>query len=160
MKVFEHSINLKNQENDIHPSLPQLKGKDPEGNEFSFTNHYMVRNNHPFFGICGEFHFSRYNCDEWEDELIKMKMAGVNIVPTYVIWNHHEEIKGHFDWTGNKDLRRFILLCKKHSIDVILRIGPWDNGEARNGGFPDWLYAEPLVTRSNDKRYLGYVKNL
>lgn len=160
MKVFEHSINLKNQENDIHPSLPQLKGKDPKGNEFSFTNHYMVRNNHPFFGICGEFHFSRYNCDEWEDELIKMRMAGVNIVPTYVIWNHHEEIKGHFDWTGNKDLRRFILLCKKHSIDVILRIGPWDHGEARNGGFPDWLYAEPLVTRSNDKRYLGYVKNL
>lgn len=160
MKVFEHSINLKNQESDIQPALPQLHGKDPNGNEFSFTNHYMVRNNHPFFGICGEFHFSRYNCDEWEDELIKMKMAGINIIPTYVIWNHHEEVKGHFDWTGNKDLCRFILLCKKHSIDVILRIGPWDHGEARNGGFPDWLYAEPLVTRSNDKRYLGYVKKL
>ncbi|WP_201307527.1 beta-galactosidase [Companilactobacillus farciminis] len=160
MKTFEHSIDLRNQVNDIHPALPQLHGKDPQGNEFSFTNHYMVRDNHPFFGICGEFHFSRYNCDEWEDELIKMKMGGINIIPTYVIWNHHEEIKGHFDWTGNKDLRRFILLCKKHNIDVILRIGPWDHGEARNGGYPDWLYAEPLVPRSNDKRYLMFVKKL
>lgn len=160
MKTFEHSIDLRNQVNDIHPALPQLHGKDPQGNEFSFTNHYMVRDNHPFFGICGEFHFSRYNCDEWEDELIKMKMGGINIIPTYVIWNHHEEVKGHFDWTGNKDLRRFILLCKKHNIDVILRIGPWDHGEARNGGYPDWLYAEPLVPRSNDKRYLMFVKKL
>jgi len=160
MKNIENSIDLRHQVNDIHPALTQLHGKDPEGNEFSFTNHYMVRNNHPFFGICGEFHFSRYNCDEWEDELIKMKMAGINIIPTYVIWNHHEEIKGQFDWTKNKDLRRFILLCKKHDLDVILRIGPWDHGEARNGGFPDWLYSEPLVVRSNDPRYLKYVKQL
>lgn len=157
---IENVINLKSIKNDVHEALPQLHGVDPNGNEFSFTNHYMVRDGHPFFGICGEFHFSRYNCDEWEDELIKMKMGGVNIVPTYVIWNHHEEVKDQFIWSGNKDLRRFVKLCKKHGLDVILRIGPWDHGEVRNGGYPDWLYGEPLEVRSNDKLYLHYVEKL
>lgn len=157
MKQTLNTIDLRNQIDDIHPALPQLHGVDPTGKTFSFTNRYMVFNDQPFFGICGEFHFSRYNCDEWEDELIKMKMSGINIVPTYVIWNHHEEIKGRFDWSGNKDLRRFIKLCQKHQLYVILRIGPWDHGEVRNGGFPDWLYGEPLTVRSNDPLYLKYV---
>lgn len=155
-----NSIDLRNQVSDIHPTLPQLHGVDPNGKEFSFTNHYMVRDGHPFFGICGEFYFSRYSADEWEDELIKMKMGGINIVSTYVIWIYHEEIKGHFDWSGNKDLRRFIKLCQKHGLDVILRAGPWDHGEVRNGGFPDWLYGEPCTVRSNDPLYLKYVSRL
>ncbi|MFS0953298.1 beta-galactosidase [Enterococcus durans] len=158
--ITNNHIDLKNQVSDIHPTLPQLHGVDPTGKEFSFTNRYMVRDGKPFFGICGEFHFSRYNCDEWEDELIKMKMGGVNIVPTYVVWNHHEEIKGHFDWSGNKDLRRFVKLCQKHDLDVILRAGPWDHGEVRNGGYPDWLYGEPLVVRSNNELYLKYAARL
>ncbi len=87
-------------------------------------------------------------------------MGGINIVATYVLWNHHEEIKGVYDWQNSKDLRRFLLLCKKHELDVIIRIGPWDHGEVRNGGFPDWLYSEPLVVRSNDPLYLKYVNKL
>mgnify|MGYP000724266423 CR=1 FL=1 len=27
-----------------------------------------------------------------------------------------------------------------------------------NGGLPDWLYGEPCNVRSNDERYLFYVK--
>ena len=38
---------------------------------------------------------------KWEDEIIKMKMAGINIIPTYIIWNHHEEIKGQFRWMAH-----------------------------------------------------------
>lgn len=159
-KRINNYIDLRNQISDIHSTLSQLHGIDPNGKEFSFTNRYMIRDGHPFFGICGEFHFSRYNCEEWEDELIKMRMGGINIVPTYVFWNHHEEIKGQFDWSGNKDLRRFVKLCQKYNLDVILRVGPWDHGEVRNGGFPDWLYGEPLVVRSNNELYLHYVKRL
>ena len=119
----------------------------------------MVDNN-PIFGICGEFHFSRYNHTKWEDELLKMKMCGITIVPTYVIWNHHEEIKGEYDWTEDKSLRTFIQLCGKHGLHCILRIGPFAHGEVRNGGLPDWLYGEPCRVRSNDAKYIYYVERL
>lgn len=155
---MSQTIDLRKVKSNIHPALLKFQGKGPKGNQLSFTNRYMVRNGHPFFGICGEFHFSRYNHEDWETELIKMKMNGINIISTYIIWNHHEEIKGQFDWSGNKNLRRFIELCKKHNLDVIVRIGPWVHGEVRNGGFPDWLYAEPLVVRSNNELYLKYVQ--
>ena len=38
-------------------------------------------------------------------------------------------------------LRRFIQLCQKHGLKFFARIGPWVNGEIRNGGHPDWLVA-------------------
>jgi hypothetical protein len=41
---------------------------------------------------------------------------------------------------------------------VWARVGPWDHGEARNGGFPDWLVAEVPARRTNDPVYLNYVK--
>ena len=154
----KHYINLKQEVNVIYDTLNHLQGTNPVGEHISFTNHYMKKNDKPFFGICGEFHFSRYNWHKWEDEIIKMKMAGINIIPTYIIWNHHEEIKGQFRWNGNFNIRYFIQLCQKHDVNVILRVGPFVHGEARNGGLPDWLYGEPCRVRSNDKRYLFYVE--
>ncbi|WP_052712087.1 beta-galactosidase [Domibacillus indicus] len=154
-KIALHSI-----ENKIYPTLDHFQGANLNGDHIHFTNYYMMKNDKPYFGICGEFHYSRYHFEKWEDEIIKMKMAGITIIPTYIIWNHHEEIKGQFDWTGSKNLRSFVSLCKKHRIHVIIRIGPFVHGEVRNGGFPDWLYGEPCRVRSNDPRYLQYVKRL
>lgn len=153
-----YQINLKKELNSIYPTLEHLQGVNPNGEHISFTNHYMMKDEKPFFGICGEFHYSRYDFHKWEDEIIKMKMAGINIIPTYIIWNHHEEIKGQFRWDGSFNIRYFVELCKKHQVEVILRIGPFVHGEARNGGLPDWLYGEPCNVRSNDERYLFYVK--
>ncbi len=53
-----------------------------------------------------------------------MKAAGVDIVATYVIWIHHEEIKGQFDWSGQRDLRAFAQLCASHGMYLLARIGP------------------------------------
>ncbi len=86
-----------------------------------------------------------------------MKAAGVNVVSTYVIWIHHEEIRGQFDWTGQRDLRAFTQLCAKHGMYVIARIGPWDHAEVRNGGLPDWVLKQG-PTRENDPEYLASVR--
>ena len=59
----------------------------------------------------GYFHFSRVPEAKWEIELLKMKAAGVSVIATYVIWIHHEEVEGTFDWSGDRDLRRFAQLC-------------------------------------------------
>ena len=41
-----------------------------------------------------------------------------------------------------------------------MRVGPFDHGEIRNGGLPDWLYGRPIDVRSNDPAYLFYVNRL
>lgn len=90
-------------------------------------------------------------------------------VNVYVFWIHHEEVEGQFDFTGRRNVRRFIQLA--HSLglkvllvsrctatlsllscsdcstitlvsQVLLRAGPWDHGECRNGGHPDWMIAK------------------
>ena len=128
---------------------------------FGYTSSYLTRNEKPWFPVMGEMHYSRYRESFWEESLRKMKAGGVSIVSSYVIWIHHEETEGVFDFSGCRDLGRFVSLCKKVGLYVFLRIGPWAHGEVRNGGFPDWvvrLGEEGVLLRSNDERYLQKVE--
>ena len=49
----------------------------------------------------GEFHYTRVPEAQWEEEILKMKTAGVSIIAAYIIWIHHEEIEGQFDWSSD-----------------------------------------------------------
>jgi hypothetical protein len=147
----------------IAPKTPEplafaVGGKSPDGHVFSANSRYLTLDGQPWFPVMGEFHYSRYPAAEWETELLKMKAGGINVVSTYVFWIHHEETEGKFDWSGQRDLRRFIELCGKHGLLAWVRVGPWDHGEARNGGFPDWLVKRGTPTRTNDPAYLESVK--
>ena len=155
-----HTIDIRDDHKHIFRDHTSLGGGSPSGEELGVTNYYLERNREPFFGVCGEYHFSRYDRRFWEDELIKMKLGGVNIVSTYVFWNLHEEVRGVWEWGGNKDLRCFVELCAKHGLYVIVRIGPFCHGEIRNGGIPNWLYGRPFSIRSNDPQYLALAAKL
>ena len=144
----------------LYPLGGDFAGSSPEGHTFAFNNYYLERDGRPFFAVSGEFHFSRMDPARWEDELIKMRMGGVNIVSTYLFWNHLEEEEGGFDFTGRRDVRRFVELCARHGLYVILRIGPFAHGEARNGGLPDWLYGKPFEVRSTSPGFLDCVRRL
>ncbi|MDQ0193781.1 beta-galactosidase [Paenibacillus wynnii] len=157
---MEYAINARISPKSIYPSTLRLGGINPEGVRISFTNYYMELGGKPFIAICGEFHYSRYPVSDWEAELAKMKMSGINVIATYIFWNHHEETEGLFDWQGSRDLRKFTELCGQHGHHVILRIGPFCHGEVRNGGLPDWLFGRPFDVRSNDEGYLNYVRRL
>lgn len=129
--------------------------------EYTYNSQYLIKNKVPWFPVMGEMHYSRYRRELWEESLRKMKTGGVTIVSTYVIWIHHEEEKGVFDFSGCRDLGYFVELCKKVGLKMCLRLGPWVHGEVRNGGFPDWVASlenEGVKTRSNDEIYMGYVK--
>jgi hypothetical protein len=82
------------------------------------------------------------------------------VVSTYVFWIHHEETQGRFDFSGRRDLRRFVTLCGELGLYVILRLGPFNHGEVRNGGVPDWVYGMPFEPRSTDPGFLRLVKKL
>jgi hypothetical protein len=138
----------------------RLGGSNAQGETLAFTNYYLLRNGRPTIPVMGEFHFSRFPRQYWEQELRKMQAGGVTIVATYIFWIHIEEEEGVFDWSGNNDLRAFLETCQAVRMPVLLRIGPFDHGECRNGGLPDWLYAYGIEVRSNDECYLTYVRRL
>jgi beta-galactosidase len=128
----------------------------PSHHVIALNSVYLTMDGKPWLPVMGEFHFSRVPQAEWEEEILKMKAAGVQIVAAYIIWIHHEEVEGQLEWSDQKDLRHFVELCNKHGLYVIARVGPWAHGEARNGGFPDWLLAKG-PTRKNDPVYMSFV---
>jgi len=131
----------------------------PNGERLEINNQYLLKAGKPWLPVMGEFHYSRSPENTWEAELQKMKSAGVNIVASYIIWNHHEEHEGQFNWKKNRDLHRFIALCEKVGLKVVVRVGPWSHAEVRYGGFPDWV-VNAMPTRGDDPQYLHYVERL
>ncbi len=119
--------------------IPGMVSTSSEGEEVKVNSAYITKGQEPWIPSYGEFHYSRMPETEWEDAILKMKSQGFYGISTYVFWIHHEEIEGQWDFTGRRNLRKFIELCKKHNMGVFMRIGPWANGECRNGGHPDWL---------------------
>lgn len=155
-QVYELDMPVK--EKTIYSGHLKLGGSNPSGEHIEVNSYYMSIGGKPVIPVMGEFHYSRYPECQWEEEILKMKAGGVTVVPTYVFWSIHEEQEGVFNWTGNRNLRKFLQLCQKHGMWTVVRIGPFCHGEIRNGGLPDWLFAKPLEIRSNDVNYLKYVK--
>ena len=110
--------------------------------------------------VMGEVHYSRIPADEWSGELRKMKDGGVTVIACYVFWNHIEETEGLFDWSGQRNLRQFLEVCKAENMPVVLRIGPFCHGEVRCGGIPDWLFGKGCKMRSEDPVFLKYTERI
>jgi len=136
--------------------LKMGQGVSPTGGTIGINNRYLTLDGKPWMPTMGEFHYTRFPADGWDEQLAKMKAAGIDIVASYIIWNHHEEVEGTFTWTGDRDLRRFAQLCAKHGLKFVARIGPWSHAEVRYGGIPDWV-VDAMPTRGNDPQYLTYV---
>lgn len=132
----------------------------PDGGTLGATNRFLTRDGSPWIPIAGEMHYSRIAAERWDTELAKMAAAGIDVVSTYVFWNHHEEREGEWDFSGNRNVRRFVELCARHGLHVIVRLGPFCHGEVRNGGLPDWLYGKSYEVRSLDAGFLDAVRGL
>ena len=110
--------------------------------------------------VMGEIHYSRLPEAEWPQAVRQMKEGGVTILATYLFWNHIEEEEGRFDWSGQRSLRRFLEVCRTERMPVVLRLGPFCHGEARNGGIPDWVLTKGCRLRSEEPAFLQLVEAL
>ena len=109
--------------------------------------------------ISGEVHYARVPEDEWEKVLDASKAAGLNCIATYVFWNWHEPEEGKYDFSGPRDLPRWLRLCQERGLHVILRSGPYCCAEWNFGGFPAWLRDVPgVVFRTYNPPYLQRVE--
>ena len=76
-------LDLSRTHKEIFSGHLRLGGVNACGDEIGVTNYYLTRKGHPWIGISGEFHFSRYPLEFWAEELRKIKATGINLVSTY-----------------------------------------------------------------------------
>jgi hypothetical protein len=106
----------------------------------------------------GEFHpFRLPNPDLWRDILQKMKANGYNAVSIYVDWAYHSPKPGVYDFSGVRDMDKFLDIANEVGLYVIARPGPYINAEVDAGGYPGWLTTKAGGARSNNATYLSYV---
>lgn len=106
----------------------------PDGGTLGATNRFLTRDGSPWIPIAGEMHYSRIAAERWDTELAKMAAAGIDVVSTYVFWNHHEEREGEWDFSGNRNVRRFVELCARHRTARHRAAGtvlPWRGAQRR-----------------------------
>ena len=112
---------------------------NPDGVKFEVNSRGFIIGGKHVLPVMGEIHYARVPEQEWRREIQKMRAGGITILSTYVFWIHHEEEEGHWNWEGNKNLRKFVEICQEEHMPVVLRIGPFCHGEVYQGGFPVWL---------------------
>lgn len=124
---------------------------NPQGVAIEVDSRGFIIGGKPVLPVMGEIHFSRVPVTEWKREIQKMRAGGITIIATYCFWIHHEATEGQWDWSGNKDLRQFLQVCKAENMPVVLRIGPFCHGEVYQGGFPVWIVENSLSDPKNFK---------
>src|SRR4051812_49526674 len=104
----------------------------------------------------GEFHpFRLPNPDLWRDILQKMKANGYDAVSIYVDWAYHSPKPGVYDFSGIRDMDKFLDIANEVGLYVIARPGPYINAEVDAGGYPGWLTTKAGTARSNNATYLS-----
>ncbi len=141
-----------------HTFASSLQGNNPNGEvkEIRWDSQSLIVGGQRVVPVMGEIHYSRIPADEWQREVHKMKLGGVTMVATYVFWNHIEEEQGIFRWDGQRNLRRFLEVCKQEDMPVVLRLGPFCHGEVRNGGIPDWVFNYAQVAEAQGLSAKGF----
>lgn len=109
------------------------------GRTFEVDRYGVLLDGEHVIPVMGEIHYTRVPQKEWRREIRKMKAGGITVIATYVFWIHHEPEEGKWDWSGNRDLRRFVEICAEEGMMLVLRVGPFCHGEVYQGGFPVWL---------------------
>ena len=108
--------------------------------------------------LAGSIHYFRVHPTDWHHSLYNLKAMGFNTVETYVPWNFHEVAPGTFEFSGIRDLARFIDEASELGLWVIVRPSPFICAEWEFGGMPSWLLADrDMRPRSNDPRFLELV---
>lgn len=110
--------------------------------------------------IAGAIHYFRIHPEQWQDRIDRLVALGVNTLDTYVAWNFHQPRADVApDFTGWRDLARFITMAGDAGLDVIVRPGPYICAEWDNGGFPQWALSDPaMVLRSSDPLFTAAVE--
>ncbi|CAB4070215.1 GLB1 [Lepeophtheirus salmonis] len=126
---------------------------DNESNTF-------LKDGKPFQYLSGSVHYARIPPEYWEDRMKKIRAGGFNAIQFYVEWKLHEPRPGKYNFSGSRNIEKFIQLAQSNDLLVILRPGPYIDGERDMGGLPSWLLENGTIRlRKSDPKFTDPVEN-
>lgn len=107
--------------------------------------------------LCSSFFYFRMPSEYWRLRMRQLKQSGYNAIDVYFPWNYHETSPGIWDFSGEKDVSRFLTMAREENLYVVARPGPYICSEWDGGGIPAWVHRYDEV-RQFDPGYLSMVK--
>ncbi|OIV96653.1 hypothetical protein TanjilG_09195 [Lupinus angustifolius] len=130
------------------------------GGNVSYDGRSLIINGEHKILFFGSIHYPRSTPEMWPDLIAKAKEGGLDGIQTYVFWNLHEPQQGQYDFSGGRDLVKFIKEIQAQGLYVTLRIGPFIESEWTYGGLPIWLHDIPgIVFRSDNEPFKYHMQN-
>ncbi|KAL7155850.1 hypothetical protein ABFS83_03G103500 [Erythranthe nasuta] len=130
------------------------------GGDVTYDGRSLIINGQRKLLFSGSIHYPRSTPDMWHSLISKSKQGGLDAIDTYVFWNLHEPEPGQYDFSGRRDIVRFIKEVQAQGLYVCLRIGPFIEAEWSYGGLPFWLHDVPgIVFRSDNEPFKYYMQN-
>ncbi len=137
---------------------PPPPSADGRRHRVGFDRYSMLVDGRRLVLWSGEMHpFRLPSPSLWRDVLQKLRAHGHNAVGVPVPWNLHSPAPGRYDFTGVRDLDRFLTTAAEERLYVILRPGPYLGADLDAGGLPGWLTATGGTARTDDPEYLRHV---
>uniref|UniRef100_A0A2N9EM99 Beta-galactosidase n=1 Tax=Fagus sylvatica TaxID=28930 RepID=A0A2N9EM99_FAGSY len=134
------------------------------GRNVTYDGRSLIINGQHKILFSGSIHYPRSTPEMWPSLIAKAKEGGLDVIQTLVFWNLHEPQYGQFDFSGRRDIIRFIKEVQAQGLYLCLRIGPFIQGEWNYGGLPIWLRDVPdIVFRSHNepfKRFATKIVNM
>src|SRR5581483_2884773 len=122
----------------------------PTPHTVSYDRYSMLIDRHRVILFGGEYQFWRTPApDRWPAVLAEMRAAGLNTVTVGVSWQYHSPAPGRYDFSGIRDLGRFLDDAAASGLYVIARPGPAYNAESSASNLPGWLLARSGNLRDN-----------
>ncbi|KAJ0026152.1 hypothetical protein Pint_08134 [Pistacia integerrima] len=129
------------------------------GSDVTYDGRSLIIDGHHKILFSGSIHYPRSTPEMWPSLIAKAKGGGLDVIQTLVFWNLHEAQPGQFDFSGRRDLVRFIKEVQAQGLYVCLRIGPFIEGEWGYGGLPFWLHDVPgIVFRSDNEPFKFHMQ--
>jgi len=86
--------------------------------------------------LSGAVHYWRHDPDDWPRILDALVSVGFTAVDTYVPWSVHDRGHGRADFTGRRDVARFLRLAADRGLHAVVRPGPHIGAELLDSGIP------------------------
>jgi beta-galactosidase len=128
-------------------------------------NNKFIIGREEYYPISAEMHYFRVNKRYWSVCFERIKKTGIRIICTSIPWNLHESSLGQFDFFGETDSRKdlvvFLELAREFGFKVILRPGPYIDAEWKLGGYPEFIFDTPeLIAKDWEGKNVELVNQM
>ncbi|TLS53838.1 hypothetical protein FE782_00305 [Paenibacillus antri] len=108
--------------------------------------------------LCASLFYFRIPSELWQERLQQIKSCGYTCIDVYFPWNFHELAEGAWDFSGERDVEKFLRLAADAGLQIVARPGPYICSEWDGGALPAYLYPmEDVKLRDNNPGFLRHV---